>query len=99
MVEANTSGQKDVGLSQLASLMNSKLDARTRLNILDMFDDRPIEVIDIMDPVNHNLTEEKLAKFMTKNDEFNDGAEVVPDYIIVDNFVDFFAENTNMECL
>ena len=52
-----------------------------------------------MDLDNHSLTEEKLAKFMTKNNEFNEGGEVAPDYLIVDNFVDFFSEHSDLQCL
>ena len=52
-----------------------------------------------MDPDMNSLTEEKLAKFMTKNNEFNEESDLVSDYLIVDNFVDFFAEYSDIQCL
>ena len=71
--------------------MNNKLDAKTKLHILDMFDQRPIEVVDALDPVKNCLTIEKLERFMAKPDPFVAEADQV-DYLIIDNLVEFMAE-------
>ena len=69
-------------------MLNNKVDAKTKLHILDLFDERPIEVIDALDPENNCLSIDKLQAFMAKPDPFLPEADRL-DHLIVDNLVEF----------
>jgi hypothetical protein len=51
--------KEDLITAQLAMLLGSKLDAKTKFKLLDMIDPRPIEVVGDIDP-SAILTQEKL---------------------------------------
>ena len=79
--------------------MNNKLDAKTKFNILDLIDERPIEVVDQLDTVKNNIDMAKLTTFMSKKDEFNTEDATQSDFLIVDNFVEFFGSDFQIESL
>lgn len=55
----NMDNKEDLITAQLAMLLGTKLDAKTKFKLLDMIDPRPIEVVGDIDP-SAILTQEKL---------------------------------------
>ena len=66
-----------------------------------MFDDRPIEVVDALDPEQNQLDIAKLTTFMDKKDDFAEAEDSCLDYMVVDNFIEFFqsSDTLSLECL
>ena len=56
-----------------------------KFKVLDMMDTRPFSTIDELDPVKNCFTQEKLEKFLSPDDEFNEENNL--DYMICDNFL------------
>ena len=72
------------------------MDAKTKLHILDLFDERPIEVVDALDPAINCLNEDKLRAFLAKPDLFVPEADRL-DHLIVDNIAEFFVSRGENE--
>ena len=45
-------------------LLGQKLDTKTKFKLLDMIDNRPIELIDSLDPKSNTLTSQKLDEML-----------------------------------
>lgn len=80
---------KDDITAKLAMLLGAKLDAKAKFRLLDFIDERPVEVIDKMDPENNTLTADKIESLMK-------GAI---DFIICDSlFATSEGENLLLKC-
>ena len=86
MVESTNNEKFD--FAAFAQLVNNKLDPKIKFRVLDMMDQRKLNKIDEMDPIKNCFTQEKLEKFLSPDDEYDESNNI--DYMICDNFFDQF---------
>ena len=65
-------------METIASLLGAKLDAKTKFKLLDMLDERPVAIVDELDPVRNAFRPEMIDSLI--RDEV--------DYIIADGLFD-----------
>jgi hypothetical protein len=66
--------------TNIANLLGSKLDTKTKFMVLNMLDPRPIKLIDNFDPINNTLTNDKVSALLRGELDY-----IVSDDFLVDN--------------